>query len=726
MKYLVVTSWSEEGGKLYGEAWQESFKKHWPANAGALVVTDALIYSDPVAREFFDRHADKRMDLSAKGYNYRMDLYRFAHKIFALKLGNEKATEIGAEWVIWLDGDVVTKQKISEETLADWLPDDREFVYLSRRETWDHPECGFMGFKLNGRGTLEAVVSEWITDKVMKYAEQHDSHVIGELAKTWPAGWKFDLCPRSEGLDAFTPSPLGPYLDHRKGNRKVEYKKSEQVHFRDRYDLLTKLVGHFAPKRFIEVGTWNGERAKILAAAAHKAHGGDVFYIGYDLFGAGSPAIDAKELNVKRHFSEAEVRQNLDAFKAENPWFDYLLRPGDTWDTLRQTSPATADLAFIDGGHSVETIRHDFASIKAPVVILDDYYHPDAAGHPDIQKFGVNQAIRAASAFGPVDPVQGGGGVSLAYFGSVPLPVWALNSSTKEEVQKLTGGAFSGNVVLKTRNCRPEEEIRENIKTNLQKITQWIRPCGSHRTPQILVSAGESLALPETLEALRAWRSIGASIWCVKHSHNKLIENGIIPFACVLLDPRPHEGPSTHGHDRAEMLAYPHPEVRYLAASMIDPSVVVSLLSKGANVWGWHAAVGANEKEIIPKDHHLVPGGSTSVMRAISLGWMMGYRTVEAYAMDSCHFDASKLDMTKKNPDGTDRYFQIKVAANGIEKEFLTDRDLLAQAQDFTRLIKENPMLNITAHGPGMVPFIMTASRGNSKGFEEVYGFPPA
>jgi hypothetical protein len=231
---------------------------------------------------------------------------------------------------------------------------------------------------------------------------------------------------------------------------------------------------------------------------------------------------------------------------------------------------------------------------------------------------------------------------------------------------------------------------------------------------------------PETLDAIRRWKAVGASVWCVKHSHNKLIENGIIPFACVLLDPRPHEGESTHGFDRAEMLANPHQDVRYLVASMVDPSVVVNLLAKGANVWGWHAAVGADEKSIIPKGHHLVPGGSTSVMRAISLGWMMGYRTVEAYAMDSCHFDASKLDMTRKNPDGTPRYFPIKVAANGLEREFITDRDLLAQAQDFTRLVKENPLLNVSANGPGMVPFILEASRGNSKGFEEVYGFAPA
>jgi hypothetical protein len=722
MKYLVVTSWSPEGEKLYGQRWVETFRKYWPPDAGALVVTDEMIYAAPEAKDFFERHADKKMQ-RGPGYNYRMDLVR---------IGLEKAMEANVDWLVWLDGDVVTTQSIKAETLADWLPDDKNFVYLSRRETWDHPECGFMGFNLNHSNFVQKIIETWTSDAVLGFSETHDSHVIGEMAKKIDN--KHDLCPRSDGLEAFRASPLGPYLTHLKGNQKFVAERGQHgdvavreqnKDFRNRYELLSALVEHFQPKRIAEVGTWNGERAKLLAAAAHKAHGGDVFYIGYDLFESASPEIDAKELNVKRHFSLKEVTASLEAFKAENPWFEFVLRPGDTWDTLSQTNAVSADFVYIDGGHSIETIRHDFEAFKSPAIVLDDYYHPEG-GHPDIEKYGVNKAVRAASAFGPIDPVQGGGGVSLAYIGSSPLPVWALRASTKDEVKAITGGAFDGNVVLKTRNCRPEEEIRENIKTNLQKIKQWIRPAKAHLTPLVLVSAGESLNTPETVEELRRWQSSGASIWCVKHSHNRLIELGIIPWACVLLDPRPHKGPSTHGFAREDMLANPHPGVRYLLASMVDPTVVVGLLAKEADVWGWHAAVGANEKDIIPAGHNLVPGGSTSVMRAISLGWMMGYRLMKTYAMDSCHFDPSKLDLTAKNPDGTPRYFQINVAAGEQKAEFWTDRDLLAQAQDYTRLLKENPMLEIEALGTGMVPYIHKLSRGNSKPFEEVYGFPPS
>lgn len=730
MKYLVVTSWSPEGEKLYGERWLETFRKFWPAEAGAFVVTDEMIHADPDAKAFFERHKDKRQDSRAPGYNYRHDLVRFAHKIFALKLGMGKALEAEADWVVWLDGDVVTTQKIPAETLADWLPDDKAFVYLSRRETWDHPECGFMGFNLRAGDFLARVCLTWEMGDVLKYAETHDSHVIGELAKQLPREVVHDLCPRSDGLEAFRVSPLGNYLTHLKGNRKFaparEQAGSEPGPFRNRYDLLHALVGHFKPRRIVEVGTWNGGRAMEMAKAAHAAHGEDVFYIGYDLFESFSPDIDARELNVKRHYSAAEVTVILTEFKNANPWFDFLLRPGDTWETLSQSDPVKADFAYIDGGHSIATIAHDFSCFNSPSIVLDDYYIPEN-GHPDIEKFGVNKAVRVAEPFGPQDPVFGGGKVSLAYVGSVPLPQWALTPASRNDVKEITGGAFDGNVVLKTRNCRPEEEIRENIRTNLQKIRHWVKqPSSSHGTPLILISAGESLKTPEMLDEIRAWQRQGGSIWCVKHSHNFLIEQGIIPYACVLLDPRPHEGPSTHGFDRSEMLANPHQDTLFLAASMVDPSVVVHLLEKNAKVWGWHAAVGANEKDIVPKDHAVLPGGSTSVMRAISLGWHMGYRIMKTYAMDSCHFDAGRLDMTKTNPDGTPRYFQISVAAGDKKKDFLTDRDLLAQAQDYTRLIKEMPMLDIEARGPGMVPYIHEISRGKHKSFEDIYGFGPA
>lgn len=531
MKYLVVTSWSPDGERTYGQTWIDGFKKFWPANAAAKVVTDADIYADPDGAKFFARNASKKAVPGAE-YNYRLDYYRFAHKVYAISIALKSARQMGVKWLVWLDGDVVTKRTIDESVLASWLPDTVDVAYLSRKETWDHPECGFFGVNLSteaGNKFIDEFVNLWNTDAVLSMKEYHDSHVFGELIKAMTLN-THDLCPRSAGLNAFLPSPLGEYLDHRKGARKAEY------------------------------------------------------------------------------------------------------------------------------------------------------------AHPDAPKMG-----------------------------------------TKQEVDDLTGGAFGGNVILRTRNCRPESEIRDNIRANLEIVKNWLMPARSHSTPLILVSAGESLKEERWLNEIRDLQDSGASVWCVKHSLQTLLDNGIVPWACVLLDPRPHKGPSTHGFPRESMLQNVGAKIKIFAASMCDPSVTRDLVDRGADVWGWHAAVGANERELVPKSHPLVPGGSTSVMRAFSIGWMLGFRHIITYAMDSCHFNPEKLNHDLKNPDGTPKYFPIEVGVGDMKRTFWTDRDLLAQAQDFARVLKENPMLELEARGPGMVPFMWEGQRGRfSRPFKEVYGFAPS
>ena len=75
-------------------------------------------------------------------------------------------------------------------------------------------------------------------------------------------------------------------------------------------------------------------------------------------------------------------------------------------------------------------------------------------------------------------------------------------------------------------------------------------------------------------------------VFCVKHSYPKLLKNGIKPFACVILDPRPIEGVSTHNIVRKDLFKKIDKSTIFLVASMTDPSVTKHLLSKGANVKG--------------------------------------------------------------------------------------------------------------------------------------------
>jgi hypothetical protein len=52
-----------------------------------------------------------------------------------------------------------------------------------------------------------------------------------------------------------------------------------------------------------------------------------------------------------------------------------------------------------------------------------------------------------------------------------------------------------------------------------------------------------------------------------------LLEAGIQPWACVILDPRPITGTSTHGIVRQELFKEIDPHTKFFIASMTDPTV---------------------------------------------------------------------------------------------------------------------------------------------------------
>lgn len=180
-----------------------------------------------------------------------------------------------------------------------------------------------------------------------------------------------------------------------------------------RYDELLKLCWGIMPDRIIEIGTWNGDRAIQMCQCGAS-------YVGFDLFEEATGETDEEEKNVKAHFTLAEVQKKLsDAGVRQS-----LIR-GNTRGTLPgyMDSPlwpaeGPFDFAFIDGGHSLETIQSDWEHVKqmmAPggVVVFDDYYED----FEETDKWGCNQLVQSLPTYmllDSIDPVQGGGGVRLA------------------------------------------------------------------------------------------------------------------------------------------------------------------------------------------------------------------------------------------------------------------------------------------------------------------------
>jgi uncharacterized Rossmann fold enzyme len=200
-----------------------------------------------------------------------------------------------------------------------------------------------------------------------------------------------------------------------------------------RYEQLTKLVAFCRPRKIIEIGAHKADRALLMCREALK-HNEKVHYIGYDLFDEATPETDAREMNGKGSGSLVTCQQRLDALRTEFEGFTYELVAGDTRTTLHGTD-LWADFVFIDGGHSVETIRGDYEAVKGSrVIAFDDYY----SGPIDTNQFGCNAVLAGIDhEILPIeDRIKGGAGVQIAVIGWSSKWAKAIARCVKDEGHK--------------------------------------------------------------------------------------------------------------------------------------------------------------------------------------------------------------------------------------------------------------------------------------------------
>jgi len=254
-------------------------------------------------------------------------------------------------------------------------------------------------------------------------------------------------------------------------------------------------------------------------------------------------------------------------------------------------------------------------------------------------------------------------------------------------------------IVVTPQDCMPIEDIRMNILTNAKRIPSTIKRCKWNDEEVAIVSAGPSLK--KNLEHIRQLQNRNVRIVCVKHSHNTLLENNIQPWGCTILDPRPFNEKSTHGFVRKELLAEPHPRVIYFVATMSNPDVVTHLLDKKAKVVAWDAYCNAIEGWDVFKDKLLITGGTCAGMRSIGLLHTLGFRTMHLYGFDSC-IEGEPENKDELAEDGRKKW--LKVSVGEENKPYWTTGELLAQAQDFEKLMqREEVDLDIHVHGDGLV-----------------------
>ena len=155
---------------------------------------------------------------------------------------------------------------------------------------------------------------------------------------------------------------------------------------------LGPLIEQYHPRILVETGTHRGRSSCYMVQQSLQYHD-DVEFHGFDLFETATPETDAKEINGKGHGSYKKAHARLQAIQQQHPGFRFTLYRGFTTETF--VTPIRADLAYIDGGHSTETVLHDFSMVRdSKVIVFDDY-----------QMDSVKEALKIAGIADQVEPV---------------------------------------------------------------------------------------------------------------------------------------------------------------------------------------------------------------------------------------------------------------------------------------------------------------------------------
>jgi|TARA_R110001599_G_scaffold230357_1_gene429633 hypothetical protein len=756
MKYKVVTCFNEETLNRTGNVVLNQFKDLWSPDIEFHCYhyqIDISKYSLPTGSNIFYHDIEKMEEYAAFSEEYAendgteggqipyqdiLDPHKYFPRVLAL---SECAFTNADAWMIWIDPDVIVKKKITVTELDKLFPEGNEKIDMMCLEDSGH----FVAYNLARETAVELLGDfrgAFISGEFLNYREWHDSFILNRLRTIYVAhGMRVHEITNKvsyvHDLFACLRDRKNVALRDKEGNRIIQLSDTETSPdiLPNRYRQLADLIRFYKPSTILETGTWNAGRAIEMALAAFDSTD-TVHYTGFDLFEDATSETDALEFNAKPHNTFKAVEARLIEFqehikKKEDKKFSFELVKGNVRDTLPKfmdKSKKDYELALIGSGNSKETVEIEYQSLKdISIVIMDHYFTED-----DDEKLPAEEAQGVKKVFDAVatqkleekPSVEDGwtvfdekstirkyilpSGDKVADGGHTHLTVLL----SKEEIEEVPDSLKRVPIIVHPRDSVSREYITNNIQSNMKLIgdNKWVTKHPANREMGIIVSAGPYLDYDALKEFIKD--NPHAKILTVKHAYPHLLAHGIKPWGCVVLDPRPITGKSTHNIIRKDLFKNLDKNTKFFVASMTDPSVTELLVENKASIYGWHAYTDSlrQEKEQgteihnqqvkvednlgIPKGATLITGGTCAAMRAIGIFHTMGFRNIHLWGFDCCRDAPSDEEKTETTGDveggevPKPKYIEVSVE----DITYWTTGELLAMAQDCEKVFADQGM----------------------------------
>ena len=166
-----------------------------------------------------------------------------------------------------------------------------------------------------------------------------------------------------------------------------------------------------------------------------------------------------------------------------------------------------------------------------------------------------------------------------------------------------------------------DEEFANNLRINLERSIPRCEPLPERQDNRLaIVGSG-----PSVRDYLDEIKSFDGPVWAINGAYNFLQDNGVIADF-VGLDPLP-------GLD--DYLRRPNRKSVFYLAGTCDPTTFDAVKDYDVRMWFMES-----ENLKYPPGLWTVRGGTTCLLRAPCLAWMLGFRDVNIYGADSS-FDNS-------------------------------------------------------------------------------------
>lgn len=252
----------------------------------------------------------------------------------------------------------------------------------------------------------------------------------------------------------------------------------------------------------------------------------------------------------------------------------------------------------------------------------------------------------------------------------------------------------------------PEDRVLANVLQNSKRIKKWVKIEEPHDRVAVLVGGGPSLA--DTIEELMEVRG---DVFALNGAASFLDERGILPDYQVIMDARPQT---------ADLIG---PAKHYLFASQVDPS----LFDRVPDATLWHTTYGnlkIDEQDGFPvhDDDYCIVGAAVSVGNtALPLLYVLGYRTIHVFGMDSSFRDGKGHAYSQPMNDGEPC---TVVSFNG--RDYTCSVAMELQARNFVWRANQlkSAGVAIHVHGDGLLPALAHSDISEAEKYQAMWERP--